>query len=258
MGRKLGDLYVKGTEVIFDDGEIDEETGQPFPPIAVWLQKLNPVQQDQAATRASAERARVLAIARLPEDHPEKRVFYDELAALAPTTNDMIEQLIAEDISKAVQSAEAEVAAREEWDEDGYLAGLQEAWELGARLEMHDPEHENHAEARRVYDELKKYADQVEEIVESERKRLQRDFAGKSDETLQKRCVDKLIRTHADRRWLMEYRKSELWLATRQPESKRDLYFESRADVDDLSIEVFAQLINEYSNLLVPPTEGKG
>lgn len=249
MARKLGDLYVRGKELVFDDGAGD--------PIAVWIQKLNPVQQEQAQKYADSKRAKVLTLAKLPNDAAEKEVFMEELDAMCPTKADLIDLIISEDVSKALQSAEAEVAEREEWSQDGYLTGLQEAWESGVKETIYKEEDPGYAEAQRIFAELKKFSAEVDAIVETEAKRLKNEYAGRREDTLKTKCLDKLIRNHADRAWIIEYRKCEVWLAVRDPEDHRKLYFEDRSEVDDLEIEVLTRLINEYSKLLVPPTEGK-
>ncbi len=252
MGRKLTDLYVRGKELTFDDGAPGED------PIKVWLQKLNPVQQEQAQKRAEAARAKVLSIVHLPEEAAEKQIFYDEVASSNPSKEDLITILIATDLAQCAESAEAEVAARDEWLEDGYLQGLQEAWENGAREDMFREETPEYDEARRVFDELKKFNEQVEEILQQDERRLRKDYEGAKESSLVKKVVERRIRTHADRAWITEFRKCELWMAVRDFENRSELMFENRAEVDDLSLEVLSTLITEYQNLVVPPTEGKG
>lgn len=244
MPRRLTDLYVVGKEVVLSDDQGD---------IVVWIQKLNPIQQEQAFSRANAERAKVLSVRRLPSDHEDRLPYEAEADSIADDRDMMIELLAAEEIHRARQSVESELAHEEEWEKDGYLDGLREAWENGAKERYHYGD----IEAVRVFNELKRFTDTVEELVQPHIKRIKKDYASKTDDALRKQVVDQLIERDADARWLNEYRRCQVWLSVREPTDHRQLYFKSREEVDLLEVPTLAALIREYTNLEVEPIEGK-
>src|SRR3954469_5704211 len=53
QARRLGDLFVVGREVTFDDGQ--------GAPISVYVRKLNTSEHERALRRANSERSKVLA-----------------------------------------------------------------------------------------------------------------------------------------------------------------------------------------------------
>jgi hypothetical protein len=248
MARRLADLYVVGKEETFEDPEGD---------IVVWVQKLNPIQQEQAFGRAAAERARVLTIKKLAPTDDARLPFEAQADEMTFDRDMMIDLLSAKEIGEAEQSCEAELSEEEEWSTDGYLQGLQEAWENGANVTYLDKGDPAYEESRRVFEELKRFAEQVGKAVDGHKKRIRKDFASTSTEELRKRIVDQLIDSEADLRWLTEYRRSQVWLSVREPSDHRKLYFPNRSDVDDLDINILARLINVYSNLEVDPVSGK-
>lgn len=248
MARRLADLYVVGREVTIEDPQGD---------VTVWVQKLNPIQQEQAFGRAAAQRAKVLSIKKLSPTDEDRLPFETQADEVASDRDTMIDMLSAVEISQAEQSCEAEAAEEDEWANDGYLQGLQQAWEDGAKDAYLDPGDPGYKEARRVFDELKRFANQVDKAVEGHKKRIRKEFASVTDAELRKRIVDQLIEAEADLKWLTEYRRSQVWLSVREPQDHRKLYFENRSDVDDLAIEVLVRLINEYQSLEVDPVAGK-
>lgn len=240
--RSLADLYVVGRNVVFDDG-----TGDP---ITVWLQKLNPVEHETAMRRAAGARARVIS----GKDEAEIELAHDEAASFGRAG--WIEYLSSEALGHKLPSLEAELAAEEEWSENDYLQGLKDVW--AASMEEALKEDPDDVSAIKVRDELARFQEQLEKRVEGERERIIRDFDSKADEDLERRVVDRLIVTRADLAWLNEFRKCEIWMATRDPDNRRVKYFEKREELDHLSHEVMVRLMQEYQELAVDPQEGKG
>ncbi len=245
--RKLSDLYVLGGEVEIDDG-----TGDP---ITVWVQKLTPLQQEKTLRRANGARSSVLSVRKLPADAEERLVYQHELEAISRDRDAMIDYLIGEKLGLAYQVEEARLAEEDEWKKDGYLQGLSDAWNDTLReryaLDPEDPE------AKRNFEEQKRFADAVEKTVDGERKALAKDYADKTDEKLEEEVLDKVLESAADLEWLKEYRKCEVWFFTRTLEDHSVLYFEKREEVDELALETFGVLLEGYNNLRVDVLEGK-
>lgn len=243
--RRLTDLYVVGKEITFSDGS-DE-------PITVFVRKLSPVDQEAAARRANAERARILTLRKEPES--------EEYADLLSRAIDFggVEELIFYLNSQAIdeyrQAREAEYAADEEWSKDGYLQGLFDAWEDGL-AERYSADNTD-AEAARVFNEMKRLTDRIDADVEAESKRLSRYYESMSIDELRAKVTEELLTLTADSVWVSEYRKCEIWLGVRDNENRHERYFENRAEVDALSLEILKELLEAHRVLGVEPLEGK-
>lgn len=252
--RKLSDLYVTGTMVEFDDGN-----GSP---IKVWLQKLNPVEQEKAMRQANAARAKCLAM-RKDTESVEYQNLYSQVYDLGDSTQ-LLEYLVAPEIARLTLVREAELAQEEEWSKDNYLQGLRDAWEgdpdsgePSMMRRYHEDDAKEDTEAQRIFAELKRFADEVDGLLVGERENLQRDFESKDIEELREKVLEQLIEVQSDLEWMNEFRKNEIWLATRDPEYHRNRYFENRDEIDDLSIQVKSRLLDEYRALTVDVIEGK-
>lgn len=245
--RKLADLYVVGKELSLGDGDGDS--------VDVWVQKLTPLQHEKALRRANGVRAGVLSLKDKPKDDLDRLGYQHEFDQVTTTRDDMVEYLLSDKLASLYQVEEARLAAEDEWAKDNYLQGLTDLWEDQAKeayaLDQNDPE------AKRVFEELKKFADQVEDSVQSHRMSLVRDYEDWSDERLREEVLGKVIEAAADMQWLAEYRKCEIWFSIREPDDHNKLYFENREDVDDLALETFQALAQAYAELKVDITEGK-
>lgn len=244
--RRLADLYVLGRDLTFDDGQ-----GEP---ITVYLRKMSPVDQENAMRRANAARARQVSAYRKKES--------DDFADLLSQAMDMggkeqlVEFLIAAKLVSYRNAREAELADDDEWSKEGYLQGLYDAWKGGLdRTYALTPEDE---EAKRVFDEIKRFTDQVDEHVEEHRRHLSSVYEAYSTADLQENVADELAVMAGDTAWIREFRRTEIWLSTRLPEDHRKLYFESREEVDELPFQVYNRLVEELRQLNVEPMEGKG
>lgn len=256
--RRLSDLYQVGKEIIIDDGElvVDEETGEEVPdPIVVYLRKLTLADQEKALRRANAARSASLALRTKP-DSDEYRARFAEADAMDRDTKIM--NLIADDLIKARQSMAAEIAEEEdsEWAEDGYLEGLRDAWEDElSRVWAENPED---PEAKRVYEELQRYEAEVVKFLDGQKASLAAQFERTSEDELTKQVVKKLFEMDAESAWYREFKRCQLWLAVRDPDDHKKLYFEDREEVDDLPMEVLTRLNREYEAMTVVTAEGKG
>lgn len=244
----LTDLYTVGKEIVVKQGEVE---------VPVYLRKLSPVDHETAMRRANAKRARTLTLKHLKLDNSdeERDAVLNEVFDTAPTRERLIEFLVEDKVSKVVKAREAEVAAREHWAENDLLQGLKDAWleEYFVRFST-DPEDQ---EARDIKEKIDEFNKEVQEFIEGDRRDARKTFEDYDDEKLIKLALDRLIEAKADADWLTEYRRSEVWLGTRKPDNHKEKYFKSREEVDDLSINVLAELINNFMELTVDAIEGK-
>jgi hypothetical protein len=219
----------------------------------VWLQKLNPLEHEKAIRSAGAARARAMLEGR-NRDGEAWQEAYADMHDLGPRET-LIDYLIAEEISKRTDAHEAELAFEEEWAKDGYLQGLRDSWEGGLKdryvIDAGDEE------ASRVFTELQRFSDQVSAQVEPETADLRRDYDDISDDALMQKAVERFIELRSGLAWLREFRRSEVFYATREIDDHRKYYFTTRDEVDNLASEVFTQLTTAYQELIVDPSEGK-
>lgn len=248
--RRLTDLYVVGKPLVFAE-DSDE-------PIEVWLSKLSPVQQRDAADNATGARARLLALKADPDRDPRQiAVFREQLEDLGVRDRDsMIEFLIVPKVQESRASAAARIASEGKWAENDYLTALQKAWNDGLSEKYAADEEDE--EAKVVYDELLEYTQEVEEAVDAEKEDLRLEYAHLSDEDLDRQVIDRAIEAEADFAWVNEFSRWQIYYAVRLPDDHKALYFIDRAEVDELDAKITDRILQEYNAMTVEPSEGKG
>lgn len=248
--RRLSDLYTKGTTVVFED---PEEEGND---IAIWVQLLVPFEITQCAEKAAAAQA-VWSLLKFKDTGDEKRLAvlaradYDEMLTQRA---DMIDFLIAGEVLKAEASCEAELAAEEEWAKDSYLDGLRESWFDKYKMEHHT---EPTPESEKVWAELNRFSERVDEMMEKRKASLRREYAKKSNETLREEVVDKLITQQGNATWLQEYTLWEVFFSCRDPENHRQKYFQDIEEVRLLADQPLSRLVSAINELNIEPQEVK-
>jgi hypothetical protein len=244
MGRRrLADLFVVGREVVFDDGNGEA--------VKVWLQKISPLDHQNALRRANQARARVLA--RQLSDGSEWDISVAEATEMK--REDKVNYLVMDEITGRIPAWEAELGSEEEWSKDGYLDGLKDSWEDGlSRRYQEDPTDE---EAVHVFAEITRYTQIVEQRIDDEKEALTRDYEQRTDEEITHKVAEKLNQSKGDIAWLNEFRRCEIWLAVRDPRDHNKRYLESREELDMCSQEVLLRLLDEYREMSVDVTEGK-
>ena len=246
--RRLCDLYVTGTEVSVGDGQGEDVRG--------WGSKIPPMGRRVAVEEAAKPRPTTLASKKLPDDSPDKLRFVDQINDyVGEDRESLITFLMGPRLYELEVSAQERIAAEDKWSEKDYLTGLNQAW----RDEMYDrymADNED-KEAKRVFEELKAFTDEVDESLEEERESLKETFEVFSDEDLSTKALLQLIDTEADFVWMNELRRQELFFAVREPEDHKKRYFENREEVDMIEEEVFTQLLTAYLEVSVDTVEGK-
>jgi len=246
--RRLSDLYVTGTEVSVGDGQGED--------VKVWVSKISPMERRIAVEEAAKPRAKTLALKKLPDESPEKLRFIDQINDYVGEDRDgLVSFLMGPRLYELEVSAQERIAAEDKWAEKDYLTGLNQAW----RDEMYDRymADNDDKEAKRVFEELKAFTDEVDASLEEEKESLKETFDVFSDEELNSKALNQLIDTEADFVWMNELRRQELFFAVREPEDHKKRYFEDREEVDMIEEEVFTQLLTAYLEVSVDTVEGK-
>lgn len=242
--RRLSDLFQKGQLLQFDDGDGDV--------VEVYLKKLSPIELETVLRNANSARARYVTALRDPSSKEYNEVYAASVDSLTDQTL-CIEFLVDNDLVGRMMSIESELADEPEWKDKGYLQGLYDAWNDG--LSEKDPEEDE--EARRVKAELDRFQGLVEEAMETAREIQRKKYEMMPEEDLQKLALEKLLKARADSAWLNELRLSEVYVATRDPENHKRMYFDTREDLAELPGEVLRKLLDTYREMTVEVVEGK-
>ncbi len=249
--KKLFSLYVVGEELTMTDGNESE---------TVWIQKLNQNEHENAYRRANGKRATFLAMRKNLEAE-EILALKGEFEATFSDRDSMVDYLVNDKIARVADAREAELAATDEWSKENYYQGLLDAWNEEMSDSYHmgedDPENINYPEALKIFQEMTRFTEVLGEKLETERKRERKDLESWDIEKLEDAVTVKLIEGEADARWLNEYKLCEIYHATRDNKDRRTNYFDSRAEVDELPLEILLELLKAYAEVSVGLTEGK-
>ncbi len=249
--RRLGDLYVRGKEVSVDDGSGD--------PVVFWLQKLNEIEREAVMRKATAAKARFS----IDADHDEGELFVSTLGSVREylERDAMIELIIAEDVSKARERIEEQLAHDEDgWGKDDKITSLLEAWTGTADdpgLAAAYAEDENDPEAVKVKAELDAFEDQVVKRVTDEREHLEHEWENTTDADLARHAAKEVLKRRADDAFMREYLRQQTFYCVRELDDHHKRYFGTVGEVDDLDDRIRSFLESQCAALSVSSTEGK-
>lgn len=245
--RRLGDLYMVGKTL-----ELNDNTGDD--PIEVYLQKISPIEQRDAADYGTKARASILSMKNAPID--EKVLYEDQLGDMGlESREDFIDFLASSRIDELRLSAEQRIAAEDEWAKDDYLNSLQQAWNDSVRDTWIASDDD--AEANRIYEELKRYTDEVDKDLEVDKQDIYSEFDIIESDELRTKVIDKIIEMEADFAWMNEFSFYQAFYATRVPDNHDERYFESIDEVKCLDTRILAEIIGAYREMTVEGVEGK-
>lgn len=245
--RRLTDLYLVGRQESFDDGG-----GEP---VAVWLQKLNSLEQIDAAQAADGQRSVVIAAIRDHDSDLWKQAWTE--ADRLEGTKELVEYLTVEDEAREQMAQEARLEAEDEWTKDSYLDGLRRAWNEDGLRERYQEDPED-ADARRVWTELQRFNDTVREAVEDRMAPLRKEYEDMPVEVLKQKVAERLLEVIARQRWIKEFYRQQIFIGVRDPENHRQRYFDTLEEIDILADPMRRKLEMLFDALNVDAMEGKG
>lgn len=244
--RRLTDLYSRGRNFQIEDREegIYEE---------VYLRKMTPLEMDQAFARATTARARAIAATKDGSDdaYAALKANVDEM-----THDDLVNWVVGSETTQKRSVYEAQEAAEDEWGKNKYLEGLQDFFvsETFQDMKADDPDN---PEVVRVENEIKRFDAAVDKRIADERETLQELWSASPDDEMRKRVLNEISDMKGNSEWLIEYKKSQIWLCTYETENHRTRYFQKRDEVDQLQKPVTEQLLAAIEKLHVSDAEGK-
>ncbi len=264
--KKLADLYARGKPFLI--AELDEETGAPVDePVAVYLAKINPVQQEEAVRIGNARQAVILTA---QQDHSSQQWMAISGRALMKEVGGLVDRLVDEHRAKREPVCESRIAHEDEWKKDGYLQGLRDAWAGGLEAKFAvDP---SDPDAARVSAELDRFQAQVDEELLSEVNPFRRDLEQSTIDDLREQWSEAELKLRGLIAFNVEYFKACLAFSVREPcdacpaaaasgekhvGGHPNRYFSSPDEIDVLDLRVRSQLQAAYNELTVGPTEGK-
>jgi hypothetical protein len=248
--RRLTDLYVTGAEVTLNDGENEEDA------VTVWLSKISPIEQRDAADKATAARAKILLVKNTTLHSEERLVYEDQLIDLGlASREEWIEFIALNEIQEAELSNQERISTEGEWAKNDYLDALQKSWNEGL-ADKYEAD-ENDEEAKKVYDELYRFTQEVITATEDDKLGIFAKYSDDSDEELMRQAVDKVIDAESDFAWMNEFSRWQLYYAVREPNAKKVRYFVDKQEVDALDARIISTLLEKYREITVDPIEGK-
>lgn len=251
MARKhLSDLYRRGIDWTIKD----EKTGDE---VEVYIKKLNPLENKEAREKGNAARARIL-MRRNDRDSDEWLNVYSEVFDMSDEVR--IDKCISMKATQKRAQVEAELAMADdsEWAKDDYLEGLREAWE-DLRAEFVDPEipNDEKKEAIRVFEELNRFANEVDKVLENEVKALRLPYENMDQDDLMEKTVAAVFEETAYLAWMEKYYYYRAFYSTREREDHKKKHFASVREVEELEPQVYQQLVTGYKEVELSDLEVK-
>lgn len=245
--RRLADLYMVGKELTFNDDSDND-------PITVWLSKISPIEQKDAADQATKARARLLTLKNSPIE--DLIAYEDQMESLELIEKEeMVKFILSSKIEQAKISNEQRIGFEDSWSKDDYLNSLQTAWNDSLRdAWLANPDDE---EARRVYDELKRFTDEVQEASKEEIEGIIAEYDHVSYEDAKRDTINKLIEAEADFAWMNEFSYYQVFYSVREIDDHKVRYFESVDEVKCVDNRIIVEIISAYRDMTVEGVEGK-
>lgn len=250
--RRLADLYVRGKEVTFNDGQGDA--------VKVWIQKLNAIDREACLRRGSAAKARYMTEGDT-EDSDLFQSAYAQARDMGADREGLIAIVIAEDLTKQRQKIEAQLTMDEKtWGKDNYIQGLIDAWvgdDVNPGLAQTRAEDPDDPEATRVIDEIERFETEVNKKLKAYAGQVYKDWTDVTDDTLWHKAAHRLIELQGGDVLNREFERQQVFYCVRDPGDHRKRYFAQVSEVDDLSEDLLKAIVTHYNSMLVDLSEGK-
>lgn len=237
--KTLQDLFVQGKEHEFTDGETT---------IKIYFKKLNSFEAETSFKKANAAKAKIGAIKFKADDDEDRLSYYAEVYDLGDSVEDLADLVLADTIADTYLKAEQRISEKDKWKKENRLQGLFDAWRDGLSDEY---QMDKSKESVDVFEQLQEFSEEVKESADKDLEREKRDLVVKPLDVLQRNLVDKMIDIEANRKWVIEYNKWELYYSARDPEDHSVKIFESREFIDEIDDAFYSQIMTAYKQILV-------
>ena len=250
--KRVTDLFEQGKVVVLSD--------DPEDPLLVWVNKLNPFEQDECRKDGAVGRAR--ALERLTvEDSPEAQVMR---AALADRGRDhLVEALVSQRSNEFYVRSLDEIRTMEEWQDKLLILDRADAQMMDAGLP------EDAEENTRLAALNAEYMGAVNALMESYVEDARTEYGALTDEQLREAFMDTYKESTGSAGFLNEYRITEMYFSLRDCQGKSDGYggwthagcnhrerlCETRAAIRELPEELIARVRDAILTLSMSPKD---
>lgn len=220
----LADLYKAGD--VYPIVQVDDDD-TVVKTIHVWVQKLLPKDHQAVMNRSNAARAKVMAETR-DHDSDLYLMLVQGVHDLGDDPAPIIERLANIRVAERIETIQAEIDFGEhsEWAKEGYLRGLQDAWNgdetvrglketwqhAQAGDDSVDPERV--AEANRIWDELTRYLACIETAQAAEIDAAKRYFETESLDSLRAMLIEEECKHAGNLAWATAFKLNRLFHST--------------------------------------------
>lgn len=254
--RRLQDLYRVGVAHSIRGPVQNEDDVIEMIDIPVWISKISQLEERECGNKASRARGALQAIARQPLDHSDWDEYKFRISDYDMDGRDtQILFLISTELDEFKLSAREKLASADEWAKDDYLISLEQAWEASLReafiQDATDPE------AKRVFDALKKFMEEIEKESEAEKINLIESYYDDTDEEVLHKTLKKLVEIESNISFVNEFRNWQVYYSVRDIDDHSERYFESREDLDTIDDIILNDLKDAFLMLSVDSIEGK-
>lgn len=253
--RTITDLHARGKEVNLADED------EPF---FVWVCKVGRRDQQDIMERANIARAKHMALKGYRSGDSEGRMAIDaraEMSGLVDSRESAFPFLVRMEEIRSTDTHSARIAKEEEWSKDDYLEGLKSAWfetgEPDVGLQALWAKNPDDPDAKRVYQELKRFDEIVQGFVDEDKKSYREHLEGLTLQQVRDKVVDELINNEANIVWSDEASRWRTFYGTRLQSDHSKRQFADISEVDELQEEVWNKLRDAHRELLVSVQEGK-
>ena len=254
--RQLSDLYRIGYMRSFRGPVQLEDDTIEMVDIPIWISKLSQLEERECGNKASHARGALQAITRQPMDHSDWDDYRFKLLDYGLTERkDHILFLIESELDEFRTSAREKLSHEKEWSDDDYLISLEDAW--NASIYEKYIEDSEDPEAKRVFEALKKFMDQIDKEIEAEKINLIESFHDDSDEEVLNKVLKKLVESESNVAFVNEFRCWQVYFAMRDIEDHSKRYFGSRDELDYLDDNILNSLKEAFLEISIDSMEGK-
>jgi len=235
------ELDEEGSPVLDDDGNavmVDQD------PIVFYARKMNPLQQESAARRASAAQIHMRRLVFRPDD-PD----YSIMESAVDEIEDLSMFVARVESNNDTDKMQQELSEEDEWAKDNYYQSLIDAWTPKMKRDWtENTEEERDPESKRIWAELKRFDDILEDKMKSRRTNRAAEVEAKPEEEQRKLVFKILLEQQCNGEWMRVF---NLW---RQiygiVDKNKDRVFEDEDDAMSSPIEaqrIFRQALDRIT-----------
>jgi len=212
-------------------------------PIVFYARKMNPLQQESASRMASAAQIHMRRLM-FRKDDPDYLIIDEAVNEI-----DDISMFVAlVEISREKDKMEQELSDKEEWAKDNYYQSLIDAWPACKRDFTENAEEDRKPETNRLWGELKRFNDELEDISKKRRQNRAAEIDAKPEEEQRRLAFEILLEQQCNTEWMRVFNVWRMIYGIVDEDKNR--VFETDDDVMSTPVEaqkIFRRALDELS-----------